>query len=500
MKAPRKTAPAARIGPVSTRESTGMRSLVWLRSDLRARDNSALHAAAATSGRGAIAVFLLSPEQWLEHDWAPVKVDLILRTLRELSASLEPRGIPLLVRSAPRFADAPAVLLAIAGEHACDALHFNLEYELNETRRDEAVAAAFSASGRAVRTHHDQTLLVPGQVRTGEGRPYTVYTPFRRACEARLAENGLPPALGLPRKQPELATMPDPVPQSIPGFNGLARPDLWPAGEYVPARRLAAFVGGGLRRYHLDRDRPDLNGTSTLSPWLSCGSISIRQCLQAAAEANNGGITPPKSGQPNGPSTWIGELLWREFYKHLLIAFPRLSMNLPFKRATDAIPWRSDSSALDAWKQGRTGYPIVDAGMRQLAQTGWMHNRLRMITAMFLTKDLLIDWREGERHFMRSLVDGDLAQNNGGWQWSASTGTDAVPYFRIFNPASQSKKFDPEGAYIRRFIPELASIDGPLIHEPHKLPPLTRSRLDYPAPIVDHAHARTRTLAAFSNL
>jgi len=477
-----------------------MRPLVWLRSDLRAHDNTALLTAASAADQGLIAAFLLSPAQWQEHDWAPIKIDLILRTLQDLSKSLAARNIPLLIRTAPRFADAPATLLALAKQHRCDSLHFNREYELNESRRDDAVTQAFQSAAIPVHAHHDQTLLAPGEVRTQEGRPYTVYTPFRRACESRLADSGLPPVRGLPKKQPALPTPPDELPASIPGFTALTRPDLWPAGEQTASKRLTTFVEHRLPRYHLDRDRPDLNGTSTLSPWLTCGTLSIRQCLHAAAEANDGSITPPKSGKPNGPSTWIGELLWREFYKHLLIAFPRLSMNLPFKRATDAIPWRTDAAAFQAWQQGRTGYPIVDAGMRQLAQTGWMHNRLRMITAMFLTKDLLIDWRLGERHFMQTLIDGDLAQNNGGWQWSASTGTDSVPYFRIFNPASQSKRFDPDGAYIRRFIPELAAIEGPLIHEPHKLPPLTLSRLNYPAPIIDHAQARTRTLAAFSNL
>jgi deoxyribodipyrimidine photo-lyase len=519
-----------------------MRPLLWLRADLRIRDNTALFESSRAATRGLVAVYLLAPAQWLEHDWAPVKVDLILRTLRELSAALAARNIPLLIRTAPRFADAPAALIALAKAHRCDRLDFNREYELNESRRDEEVTRTFRAAGIPVHAHHDQTLLPPGSVRTRQDRPYTVFTPFRRACESRLAEEGLPAVNGLPRKQPGMAAAPDlaPAPGPIrspapsrgaarkespgastpgqpivctlspgratldsliaplpPALRGLSRPDLWPPGESEAAKRLERFTRNRLPRYHLDRDRPDLAGTSTLSPYLTIGAISIRQCLHAAADANNGRIAPRSEKPPDGPSTWTSELLWREFYKHLLAAFPRLCMNRPFKRATDRLPWRDDPAALDAWERGRTGYPIVDAGMRQLAQTGWMHNRLRMVTAMFLTKDLLIDWRRGERHFMRTLVDGDLAQNNGGWQWSASTGTDSVPYFRVFNPAGQSRKFDPRGAFIRAFIPELAHVDSRAIHDP---PPRTRAACAYPAAIVDHAQARRRALDAFANL
>jgi deoxyribodipyrimidine photo-lyase len=223
--------------------------------------------------------------------------------------------------------------------------------------------------------------------------------------------------------------------------------------------------------------------------------LSPRQCLHAALAANQGEFD---SGNP-GVVTWINELLWREFYKHILVGYPRVSRHRAFRLETEAVPWRHAPQELAAWQEGRTGLPIIDAAMRQLLATGWMHNRLRMIVAMFLTKNLLIDWREGERFFMRHLIDGDLAANNGGWQWSASTGTDAAPYFRIFNPISQSQKFDPDGHFIRQWVPELAGLNKRDIHDPSSLGGLFAPS-GYPRPIVDLSRSRERALAAFKNL
>jgi len=221
--------------------------------------------------------------------------------------------------------------------------------------------------------------------------------------------------------------------------------------------------------------------------------ISPHDCLRAAIKANGGKLRNGK----NGLDTWISELIWREFYRHILVGYPRVSMSQPFKAATRKIKWNSNDEHLAAWKEGRTGFPIVDAGMRQLQAEGWMHNRVRMITAMFLTKDLFMDWRLGEQHFMRHLIDGDLASNNGGWQWSASTGTDAAPYFRIFNPTSQSTKADPDGDYIRRYVAELSEVTGKAIHDP---PADLREKLGYPLPLVDHKKARQAAIEAFKGL
>ncbi len=285
----------------------------------------------------------------------------------------------------------------------------------------------------------------------------------------------------------------DAVPTSVEGFASTVPANLWPAGEAEALRRLELFTVERMKQYKAQRDLPGINGTSTLSPYLAIGAISARTCLAAAARANGGKLD---SGD-EGAMTWISELVWREFYKQVLVAFPRVCMNRAFKPGTERLAWRDDDDDFAAWCEGRTGYPIVDAAMRCLVKTGWMHNRLRMITAMFLTKDLLLDWRKGERFFMQQLIDGDLSQNNGGWQWSASTGTDAAPYFRIFNPFSQSAKFDADGAFIRQWVPELRDVVGEDIHNPGELPGLLRLKLDYPSPIVDHDEARERALAAF---
>jgi deoxyribodipyrimidine photo-lyase len=472
-----------------------MRSLIWLRSDLRVADNPALHAAARRADRGVVAVYAICPEQWEAHDTAPIKVDFILRNLRELSAALARRNIALRIVETPTFAGVPRALLAVAREHDCDALFFNREHEVNERRRDADVTATFENARVEVHAFTDQCLFEPGTLRTGAGTFYTVFTPFKRAwLRAFDADPDLGRVLPAPRKRSAMIGAPDAIPDAVAGFDpAAARPDLWPAGERTARARLAAFVRRRIESYHDRRDHPALSGTSGLSPYLASGVISARQCVAAAVDANEGRLD---DGAP-GAVAWLGELVWREFYKHVLVGFPRVCMHRAFKPATERIRWNDDDDHFRAWCAGRTGYPIVDAAMRQLAGTGWMHNRLRMIVAMFLSKNLFIDWRRGERFFMRHLVDGDLAANNGGWQWAASTGTDAVPYFRVFNPLAQSRRFDPRGVFIRRFLPELARLEAPAVHDPWSSPAAARLELDYPRPIVDHATTRRHAIEAF---
>ncbi len=474
-----------------------MPHLVWFNRDLRALDNPALTNAARLSPDGVVALFLVCPEMWRAHDDAPAKIDFWLRNLAELSKRLAKLNIALLIREAT-VAGTPRAVLDAAREHRCDAVHFNLEYELNESARAHAVAAALAKHSISAHTTHDQCLVPPGEVRTGEGNFFTVFTPFRRALYRTLAEKDLTP-LPEPRRQPRMVAAPDPIPPALKGFASTTDPKLWPAGEAHTHARLDAFIESSLQSYKDRRDLPAAQATSTLSPYLAAGVVSIRQCLAAAMRANNGRLEAG-TARSAGADCWISELAWREFYRHVLVGFPRVCRHQPFKPATRRIKWSDDASAFQAWCNGRTGVPIVDAAMRQLNATGWMHNRLRMIAAMYLTKDLFIDWRRGERYFMQNLIDGDLASNNGGWQWSASTGTDAAPYFRIFNPVSQSKKCDPDGAFIRRWLPELASLSSDDIHDPSQLPPLARARLDYPEPIADHAAARDRVMAAFKGL
>ncbi len=470
-----------------------MRPLVWLRADLRVADNPALHHACAAASRGCIAVFVITPEQWREHHWSDVKVDLILRTLGELSGELDKINVPLLVRTAGRFRDVPQLLLDLARKHECDELHFCHEYEVNESRRDETVTGIFEDAGLRVRGWHDQTIVPPGDLRTGSDGYYTVFTPFFRAWKKRLGRDGIPEALSRPKRQRDRACAPDEIPAAVDGFEFAgASPDLWPAGEREARRRLARFIDKRIRGYSTARDHPALDATSRLSPYLTVGAISIGQCLRAAVEANGNSL-----GRKTGAATWISELAWREFYRHFLVGFPRVCMDRPFKLKTEKIQWRDDDKGFDAWREGRTGVPIVDAAMRQLDETGWMHNRLRMVTAMFLTKDLFIDWRRGERYFMQRLIDGDLASNNGGWQWSASTGADAAPWFRVFNPYRQSERFDADGEFIRTWVSELSKVEGDDVHDP---PPLLREQLGYPIAIVDHAEAARRAIAAFKTL
>lgn len=496
---------------------------MWFRADLRVSDNTALAEAVSWAGDGVVGVFVTCPGQWREHDWAGVKVDFILRTLKELSESLTREGVPLVIAEADRFADVPRVLARVVKECGCTGLFFNREYEVNEARRDDAVRETLKAKGVECFAFDDQCVMAPGTVRTGEGRAFTVFTPFRNAWLKRVEEGGgvrvgpklktqnsklkggerttnseqrtfggegggslESPGAGAPRLTTD-------IPQRVTGFESQVDPELWPAGEKAAQKKLETFIAERIGRYKTDRDLPALDGTSALSPYLAAGSISPRQCIAAAMEWNKGKL----SGGNLGAEQWITEVIWRDFYKHVLAAFPRVCMGRAFKIDTDRIKWRYDEKEFAAWCEGRTGYPIVDAAMRQLNSTGWMHNRLRMVAAMFLTKDLLIDWRWGEKYFMQRLVDGDFASNNGGWQWSASTGTDAAPYFRIFNPVSQSRKCDPSGAFIRKWVPELAGLGDDEVHDPSELPPLVRAGVSYPEMMVDHARARERVLRAF---
>ena len=389
--------------------------------------------------------------------------------------------------------EAPDAIARFCADHGIARVHANAEWGLNERRRDEAVAAALGEADVEWTLHQGGTLLPPGSVLTGKGECYRVYTPYARACReaaqraagggrrapsADAAGLGRGPAAGpLRRLRPALGR----------GARALAR--------RRGCRRRAA--GRLCRRGHRvlpGRPRLPVATRHELPVALSGRRRAVgRPGARAAQAANLGELDSGKAGI----ATWINELLWREFYQHLLAAYPELSMHRPMKPETAHVPWRDAPDDLLAWQEGRTGIPIVDAAMRQLLALGWMHNRLRMVTAMFLSKNLLIDWRLGEAWFMAHLVDGDLAANNGGWQWSASTGADAVPYFRVFNPLSQSRKFDPDGVFLREWLPELAHLPGDAIHDPS---PMERAAAGYPAPIVDLAGSRLRALEAFGNL
>ena len=466
--------------------------LCWLRNDVRLSDNHALWHAREQGP--VVVVCLLSPATWQAHDDAPIKIDFWLRNLASLSHELQALNIPLRILEVPDWTDAPKALLQLANTLDAQCLHFNDEYGIHEQQRDDAVAAAFDDADLACRRHTDQLLFKPGSLLTQAGSMFKVYSQFRRLAYRELHQS-TPACLPRIKAQQQAPCASDPVPTELDDFLASdSQRALWPAGEGAAAERLNLFCEQIMADYDEQRNRPDVDGTSRLSAYLTGGVLSVRQCLHAALACNQGEFD---SGQP-GVISWINELLWREFYKHILVCYPRVSRHRAFRPEMDSVPWRNDSAALKAWQQGNTGFPILDAAMRQLLATGWMHNRLRMLSAMFLTKNLLIDWREGERWFMQHLIDGDLAANNGGWQWSASTGTDAAPYFRIFNPLTQSEKFDPRGDFIRQWLPELAGLKGKQIHQPIKADMF--SAIDYPEAIVDLKQTRQRALETFKSL
>ena len=460
--------------------------LVWFRNDLRTHDQRAL-ADAARRGP-VVAVYCFCPGQWHVHDVGGNRAAFVLAHLEALRADLAALRIPLRILETDRFASVPGALLSLAEALGAKTLWFNDEYPLNEQRRDARVERAFTEAGLTVERRTDALIHAPGTVLTGNGGPYTVFTPFRRRWTAMFERAAAAP-LAAPLAQADTGIAGDAIPALPASFEVTADLGAWPVGEAKALDRLATFVESRVRRYDADRDFPAIDGTSALSPYLSLGVISPRTCFDAALDANEGRLD---SGD-EGIVTWVSELIWREFYRHVISAFPHVSRGRAFREEYDDFPWRDDADALAAWEQGRTGYPLVDAAMRQLVATGWMHNRLRMVTAMFLSKNLLLDWHAGERFFMRHLLDGDFAANNGGWQWSASTGTDAAPYFRIFSPVSQSERFDPDGVFIRTWVPELTEMPTRALHDPNRLGDVD----GYPAPIVDAKATRQRAIDSF---
>jgi deoxyribodipyrimidine photo-lyase len=462
-------------------------ALHWFRTDLRVDDNPSLFAA-QHAGLPVVALYIATPEQWRLHKDAPIKLDFWRRNLASLEVSLHALGIPLLCMEVPSYQQVPALLAELLSLLKIAELHCNAEYPLNERRRDAAVAEVCQQLGVRMQQHLDQVLIEPAALLNKSGQPFKVFTPYSRTVRERLPasftlRSGQPqPLLTLPAL-PQVRTRESlNFPQLNPQLNNTQAASLWPAGEQQAQQRLTQFCQQRIQHYQQQRDFPAIDGTSAISPYLAAGVLSIRQCWQAAQQWRDG----------PGVFTWQNELLWHDFYKYIVWHYPHVCQHLPWRQDVGHVPWRHDEQDFNLWCEGRTGFPLIDAAMRQLLQTGWMHNRLRMVVAMFLTKHLLIDWRWGERWFMQHLIDGDFCANNGGWQWSASTGTDAVPYFRIFNPISQSQRFDAEGSFIRHYLPELAALDNHSVHAPNLLRPPS-----YALPMLELALGRERALLAF---
>lgn len=470
--------------------------LVWFRQDLRVQDHSALFH--ATSERETVALVTLSPAQWKAHNESPAKLNLYLKQLKVLQEHLNLKNIPLHCIHTETWTDVPNAIYEFCKTYQITDLHFNAEVGVNEQTRDTETANTLSALKIRVHEYQDRTIFPLGSIRNQSGQPYQVFSAFKKKCIEQLVIGQFS------QPYPDIQTQQQPtlfeqLNTDLKRFESLHSKQhqqidaLWPSGEEYAQQQLNEFIEDGLEHYHLERDLPHLHGTSQISTYLNLGILSIRQCLAALFAKSDQYVVLQHQGQ----EIWLNELLWREFYLHLMHDHPSLSKHQPFKQNTLNIPWRDAPEDLIAWQSGQTGIPIVDAGMRQMLATGWMHNRVRMICAMFLTKNLLIDWRLGEAWFMQNLIDGDLSANNGGWQWCASTGTDSAPYFRIFNPVSQSQKFDPEGEYIRKWVPELAHLPAREIHNPYAKP--TQTAFNYPRPIVDLKQSRLRAIETFKN-
>jgi deoxyribodipyrimidine photo-lyase len=460
----------------------------WIRRDLRLADNQALTAALAHAER-VVPVFVLDPELLDSPYVGDKRVAFLLGGLRQLDADLRARGSRLVVRHGEPLSE----LKALLDETAATGIFAEEDFSPYARTRDAGVAERLP-----LRLHPGVTVRPPGVVLKADGTPYTIFTPFSRTWKAL----PLPSEGGILATPASLPAVPDVHSLTIPDAPALPSAEPFPPGEAEAERRLDAFVEAGaplIYRYAEGRNRLDQEGTSQLSPYLRFGMVSARRVVGIALKAVEAAPNPQAR---QSAEAWFNELIWREFFVHILHHFSHVRGS-SFRPEYDRIAWENDAVDLAAWCEGRTGYPVVDAAMRQLIQAGWMHNRARMIVASFLVKDLLVDWRWGEQFFMQHLVDGDPAANNGGWQWTAGTGTDAAPYFRIFNPVLQGKRHDPHGRYVRLWVPELAGVPDRFIHEPWKMPADVQQEAGcaigeaYPAPIVDHAWARERTLSAY---
>ena len=468
-----------------------MKSLVWLRNDLRMDDNPSLKQACIESEE-VHCIYIYSPEQIELHNEANSKVEFIINNLKDLNKSLKEFNIPLTIISSKGFNDNAEKIIETIKKRSITKVFWNNVFGADEQKRDSDVKQVLQTNNINYETFDDQVVFAPGTIKTGENKPYSVFTPFKR----RWIENFNIDLLDVEfeysiKNNTEVISNVEDFDFEYKKSHSVDM-SLWKIGEENALSILMNYMDEKIYSYSTDRNDPIIDGTSRLSPYLTMGIISSKRCILEALKKNNFELD---SGE-KGIIKWIDEIVWREFYRNIMFSFPKVSKGMPFQDYTKNIKWRFNEEEFDAWKNGKTGFPIIDSAMRQLITEGWMHNRLRMVVAMFFTKNMLHDWRLGEAYFMQNLLDGDFSSNNGGWQWSSSTGTDAAPYFRIFNPITQSKNFDSDGLFIKKHVTELKELDKKEIHDPAEK---TRNHLNYPSQILDLKQSRLRAIEAFNS-
>jgi deoxyribodipyrimidine photo-lyase len=484
----------------------------WFKRDLRLNDNRALAAAsekARSKNVPLVCIFIVSPQDYQAHLTSAIRVDFELRTLAILKADLDKLNVPLFVTTVDSRKDVPSYIMKKCAEWGAKHVFCNIEYEVDELRRETKLTKECLERGIDFSARHDDVLVPPGELKAGSGKQYSVYTPWFRAWVRHLHDHPLLlkgselPKANDKSVRSKFKTLFEVDIPSAPSNKSLTSKQkehfshLWPAGEHEAQARMERFAAERISKYKDDRNFLGENANSSLSVHFSSGTLSARTAIRCAQSKNS---SKKLDAGNAGIMCWISEVAWRDFYKHVLAHWPYVCMHKPFKYECSNIKWDYNEEHFQRWCEGQTGFPVVDAAMRQLKHTGYMHNRARMIVASFLAKDLLLDWRKGERYFMENLVDGDFASNNGGWGFSASTGVDPQPYFRIFNPLLQSEKFDASGEYIRKWVPELKDVVGKAIHDPYGRGAAKIAKTNgYPKPIVDHSERRKIALERYKS-
>ncbi|CAL4322144.1 deoxyribodipyrimidine photo-lyase [Buchnera aphidicola] len=462
--------------------------LMWFRNDLRIHDNTALYSACKNTKANVLSIFIATPKQWESHLMSFKKSEYIYKNLLILKKNIMQLGIPLYFYESEDFLTSIKFLIIFCKKHKVNAIFYNYQYEFNERKRDYLIKKMLKKENISTYAFHDEILFSPDKIHKKNGQPYNIFSSFKKNIIKKIQEQ-VPLSFPIPNIRICSKMEKNVIKFTYPREKIDER--LFPIGEKCALNNLLFFINKKIINYNSEHHSPNLNSTSFLSASFSIGILSFRQCITLLLKKKNYEL------KTIDQCLWLNELIWREFYKYLLIRYPEISQNKALSHLDNKILWNNNKEHLNAWQKGKTGYPIVDAGMRQLNKLGWMHNRIRMITASFLVKDLLINWKEGEKYFISKLIDGDLAINNGNWQWIASIGINSNPYFKIFNPINQAKKFDKEGIFVKTYLPELRSIPNSDIFTPHLWSQRTGNKINYPIPIVNHEKTKKNVISVF---